>query len=328
MRCAYCLYKPDLDFHLVEKEIPKVTAKSLISDLREMGAIKLTIMGGEPTLYDRKALLEILRCAKRELQYEYVRLDTNGMFDSTLLYERDFRSLDEITFSLDSPRKEVNDSVRVGGDFKRVLGNMRIASNLGYSVQVTSAVHRHNVNEIEELVDFLEGIGVSRLNFHPILRTGVPRDAWTSEAHITPLEWMNVCEKMKAFSAERARKIMLRIPERIVRKEDFDSNPDYYGYCPERLGERILVHPNGTLRICALTIGTPYGIGWFDREGMTIAWNDKPTNELRDNQLATERPCPKQRRLYFGNYVPLCISFKPRQKEIVYEDLDWEKRRR
>jgi len=45
LRCIHCLYKPDLAFHLKEKEIDLETALALISDFREMGASKLTIMG-------------------------------------------------------------------------------------------------------------------------------------------------------------------------------------------------------------------------------------------------------------------------------------------
>lgn len=81
LRCIHCLYKPDLTFHLKEKEIELETALALISDFKEMGASKLTIMGGEATLYgasqDWKPLLTVIKKAKN-LGYEYVRLDTNG----------------------------------------------------------------------------------------------------------------------------------------------------------------------------------------------------------------------------------------------------------
>ena len=81
LRCSHCLYKPDLTFHLKEKEIDLETALALISDFREMGASKLTIMGGEPTLYgidqEWKPLLKVISEA-RNLGYEYIRIDTNG----------------------------------------------------------------------------------------------------------------------------------------------------------------------------------------------------------------------------------------------------------
>ena len=52
LKCIHCVYKPNITFHLGQKEIELGTAISLLSDFREMGASKLSILGGEPSLYD------------------------------------------------------------------------------------------------------------------------------------------------------------------------------------------------------------------------------------------------------------------------------------
>ena len=81
LRCVQCLYKLDICFQVEKKEIAFEDAVKLISDFRELGAVKLTLMGGEPTLYGKKdgnkQLLELIKKSK-ELGYEYVRIDTNG----------------------------------------------------------------------------------------------------------------------------------------------------------------------------------------------------------------------------------------------------------
>ena len=68
LRCKQCLYKLEIGFQLERKEIPYDEAVKLISDLHEMGAIKLTLMGGEPTLYGKennhKPLLDLIKEAK------------------------------------------------------------------------------------------------------------------------------------------------------------------------------------------------------------------------------------------------------------------------
>lgn len=74
LRCVQCLYKLNICFQVEKKEIAYEDAVKLISDFREMGAVKLTLMGGEPTLY--KPLLKLIKKAKK-LGYEYVRIDTN-----------------------------------------------------------------------------------------------------------------------------------------------------------------------------------------------------------------------------------------------------------
>lgn len=77
----------------------------MLSKFREMGAIKLSLIGGEPTLYgcrnNYKQLLSVIKGA-RNLGYAYVRLDTNGLFNADLLGREEFKLLDEITFSIDS----------------------------------------------------------------------------------------------------------------------------------------------------------------------------------------------------------------------------------
>ena len=92
LNCVQCLYKLDIGFQVEKKEIDFEDAVKLISDFKEMGAKKLTLMGGEPTLY--KSLLELIKKSK-ELGYEYVRIDTNGQFNSSLLEKEEFKMLDE-----------------------------------------------------------------------------------------------------------------------------------------------------------------------------------------------------------------------------------------
>lgn len=110
---------------------------NLISDFREMGAVKLTLMGGEPTLYgikeNNEPLLYLIKKAK-ELGYEYVRIDTNGQFNSELLDKPEFKMLDEITFSLDGPTKEINDPIRGYGSFEKCVKNIKRAKELGYNI--------------------------------------------------------------------------------------------------------------------------------------------------------------------------------------------------
>ena len=108
LRCVQCLYKLDICFQVEKKEIAFEDAVKLISDFRELGAVKLTLMGGEPTLYGKKdgnkQLLELIKKSK-ELGYEYVRIDTNGQFDSELLEKPEFKMLYEVTFSIDRTNK-------------------------------------------------------------------------------------------------------------------------------------------------------------------------------------------------------------------------------
>lgn len=337
LSCAYCLYKPDLTFHLKDKEIELRTALALLSAFKKLGASKLTIMGGEPTLYGHsqghEPLLTLI-CEAKKMGWEYVRVDTNGVFESSLLEKEDFRKLDEITFSLDGHTHEINDLLRGKGVFAKCLSNINKAVNLGYNVDITACVHRGNMGAegdgkllLDSLIHFVASLLVRRINFHPIFKMGVPRDTWIGENDISPEEWKNVHQHLLKNIDSKSYSIPVRIPERFVSQEEFERNPDYYGYCPAKMGERVLVFPNGMIRICALMIGTPYGVARFYDD--KIIWDRSTTNELRNHKLNQPTPCTNMRRNFGDLFLPLCISFKAKQEEFVWkEKLNWENRRR
>lgn len=205
LTCTQCLYKPWLRKN---GEIPEDIALLLLEKFKELGAIKLSLIGGEPTLYDasngHKSLLAVIKGAKN-LGYEYVRLDTNGQFSSELLDKVEFKILDEITFSIDSHLDMVNDSLRGETSFSMALENIRKAVSLGYKVDVTCCVHRENVGRsqdseflIELMIRFTEKIGVKRINFHPLFKMDIPRDEWAGETDISLELWLELYEEINS----------------------------------------------------------------------------------------------------------------------------------
>lgn len=59
-----------------------------------------------------------------------------------------------------------------------------------------------------------------------------------------------------------------------------------------------------------------------------MVWDDSPTNELRSHKFGENTPCTNQyKNNKFGEFVPTCVSFKPGQNELIWKELEWEKRR-
>jgi molybdenum cofactor biosynthesis enzyme MoaA len=102
LECEQCIYKPSIS-HFINEEIELGTALNLLLTFRQMGATKVTFLGGEPTIYGHrqggKPLLDLI-VGTRNLGYEYLRLDTNGQKTKQFLRESHFRRLDEVAFSL------------------------------------------------------------------------------------------------------------------------------------------------------------------------------------------------------------------------------------
>ena len=262
LSCVQCLYKLDIGFQASKKEIDFEDVVKLISDFREMGAKKLTLMGGEPTLY--KSLLELIKKSK-ELGYEYVRIDTNGQFDSKLLEKTEFKMLDEVTFSMDGPTAQINDPIRGKGSFEKCVANIKRAKELGYNIDITSCISKEMIKRdengnlyLDRMIRFAEELGIEKINFHNLFKTGVPRDYFTGNIDISVDDWFEVKEEIEQKIENNEYKIPVRIPSSFTTKEKFLRNPEYYGFCVCKTRSSILVHPNGILRICPLLIGTPY----------------------------------------------------------------------
>lgn len=337
LKCIHCLYKPNLTFHLKEKEIQLETALALISDFREMSASKLTFIGGEPTLYgaseDNKPLLTLISEAKK-LRYEHIRISTCGMFDSALLLKTDFKKLDEIAFSLDGFSPEIHDKIRGEDTFNKCVSNIRKAVELGYKVSITCCLHKGLLGRdkdrnllLDLMIQFAESLNVNLVNFHDLFKTGVPMDTWTGELDPSVEEWVNVYEEIRRNIENGKYKISVRLPVCFITWEEFKRSPEYYGYCPAKMGERVMVHPDGIIRICSNLICTPYGVArFYDNK---IIWDRSKTNELRDHKLGIFTPCTnRSKSKSFGDFVPLCFSFKPKQEEIIWkEKLNWDSRR-
>ena len=321
--CTQCLYKPNV---VMGKAIQKDTAKALLSVFAELGAYKLTVLGGEISLYDRhnnwRALEEILAHA-RAIGYRYIRIDTNGQISQFFSQENVFQYIDESSFGIDGYDQKTNDILRGKGAFERAVNSIHLLKQKNYcpKVNITTCVTRQNtelaggISEyLWNMIDFAEKLGIDQINFHGVFKMGVPMDTWTGESHLDPEEWYLAVDKMIHEEKFRA-KNNIRFPLHVISKKEFDKHPQYYGYCPCKLGERALLHPDGIVRVCSSMLSTPYGVAHYNAE--EIVWNEY-NNELRNHEMDKYTPCTNQTGLYSGDLCPICFSIKPYQDELIW----------
>ena len=331
LRCEQCYYKPWLKRGHVE--MPDTVALALLRKFRDLGAIKVTFLGGEPTLYGQDKInqpLGYLVQASRQMGFEYIRIVTNGTFSNSFLEDDRLKDLNEITFSIDGDTPEMHNKLRGRRSFERAIDALRAAVNMGFSVHITMCVHRGNVGTLEDgmpilgrAIEWAEKLGVRSVNFHPLLRMGVPRDGWTGETDITPIQWVELYSKLSTLIESAQFRIPIRIPTRFLEKGNESRKFGHYDYCSVRHADRLDVHPNGQIHICALHTGTPITVASFERlEGIVrIKWTatDNEVKRHQYNEVGTNG-CP----LMSGfpeQLQPLCVSYKPGQKEIVWNRL-------
>jgi MoaA/NifB/PqqE/SkfB family radical SAM enzyme len=312
LRCEQCLYKTTLAHREMEHDV----ALAFTEDFRRLGAEKLTLIGGEPMLYGlrerRRPLIELIELA-RSVGYRYVRMDTNGQQGHALLAGDGLRGLTNIAVSIDGHTADINDVIRGEGSFEKASRFARESAAAGHYTTVTTCVHPGNIDHLDDMVEYATALGASELNFHPLFKMGIERDLFSGETDIAPERWVREYARLRAAVDGGRYPIHVRAPRRFVATAAYLASPEQYEYCPSLMGERILIHPNGEMRICALCIGTPITVARY-KNGHVVF--DGPESELSEERRR-RRPCMSQTR-DFGALTPLCISYKPFQNEYVW----------
>ena len=116
-------------------------------------------LGGEPTMHPD--LPHAIRFAKK-LGYSSVTVDTNGFLFHDFLGLVKPSDLDFLSFSLDGPNPEVNDTLRGEGVFDTCTTNLQAAVARGFNVSLIYTVSKHNIDHLHKMVPLLAQWGVKR----------------------------------------------------------------------------------------------------------------------------------------------------------------------
>lgn len=206
LSCEQCIYKPHVKYH-DGREIQLVDALGLLSSFREMGAFKVTFLGGEPTLYgrrDRGRPLGKLIDGARNIGYSHVRLDTNGQFAPAMFDVGGLARLDEIAFSIDGYDAQSNDLLRGEGSFAVATTRLRLAVRRGIRTSITCCIHDGLVRPgldgttgVEKVIAFAQAAGAEVINFHDLFKAGVPMDTWTGSFDTTVEDHLRMYDRVR-----------------------------------------------------------------------------------------------------------------------------------
>jgi MoaA/NifB/PqqE/SkfB family radical SAM enzyme len=144
--CRYCfvkvntIYKTDLDLE---------EWRQVVFDLKQRGCVAITLMGGEPLLFD--GLNELVTYSKN--LGLAVDLITNGI--GIEKHIGTIRKVNSVMVSLDGNMEE-NDINRGKNSFKHVIAAIRILKDYRVPVRINCMVARQNKNAIPWLLEFAE----------------------------------------------------------------------------------------------------------------------------------------------------------------------------
>ena len=155
LNCSYCS-RPMRG----SAELPTARMLNIIDQMANCGTIRVSFTGGEPLLRDDIGPL-VSRAGRCGLQ---VSINTNGLLLAGRLSE--ISEATEITVSLDD--LEGRGSLhRKGLDLRQVTEGIKAARKRGISVAIHTVLTKHNLEEVDALLDFARRCDVD-VSFTPV----------------------------------------------------------------------------------------------------------------------------------------------------------------
>lgn len=164
--CIHCYSSSDNN--LKEGELIVEQVKSLIKELSKRGTEFLSIGGGEPLLYPQ--LIEVVKYAiKNGVSVE---ISTNAsLVNDDIISKLKNVGLKFIQVSLDGATAETYSKIRKGGDFNKVIDNIRKLVK-HFIISTCVVVNKLNYKEIKDIVDFSISLGVKFFRIIPLMEIG------------------------------------------------------------------------------------------------------------------------------------------------------------
>lgn len=238
LSCSHCYINPEQHgTGSVSRETMEKWLTLFFDREKESNVI---FLGGEPTMH--KDLPRGIRFAK-DLGYRSVTVDTNGFLFHDFLENVTPADLDYLSFSLDGPNPEVNDSLRGEGVFDTCTKNLQSAVSRGFTVSLIYTVSRRNIDHLHKMVPLLAEWGVKRFFIQVIGIRGKPAQNGAAAWQLTPEEWLAKIPQVAADAA--ANGITAVFPKVFLEPgEKFE--------CAGRVAENFFIFPNGRVYQCPL----------------------------------------------------------------------------
>lgn len=242
LRCGHCYMGDRLERGL---RLSLERARYILRLTRNLGARYVTLLGGEPTLH--KQLTEIV-CVARQLGYEQVMIDTNGLHPDRL-FEIPPDSLYYISVSLDGASAASHEQVRGEGTYSKTVDTIRRLCSSGYHVRINCTVFRFNAHEAEAMLRMADGLGVRLVNFHSFSAEGYGRDKETWS--LTPREWITFYERLEAMRSHY--RVSAWYPPTWSTAEDLERlRQAGFSGCLGTSLDRLSIFPDGRCYVCSV----------------------------------------------------------------------------
>jgi len=286
LNCVHC--RAGADRGPYPGELSTAKCLELLEEIREVGTPIVILTGGEPLL--REDVFDLAQKGT-DLGLRMV-LATNGTLLGPELVERMKDSgIKRVSISIDGADARQHDDFRkVPGAYEQALKGIECLRTGGMEFQVNTTVTRHNVGDLERILDLSVGLGAAAHHIFLLVPTGRAKDMVNQE--IDALEYEGVLHwfygmrdrvplHLKATCAPHYYRILRQEAHRKGEKVDFET----YGLDAVTRGclggtSFVFISNTGMVQPCGYL---ELNCGDLKQSSFPSVWRDsKIFNQLRD----------------------------------------------
>ena len=292
LQCPYC--SNPLDLQAGARELNTEEWQRILTEARELGAAQLGFSGGEPLV---RQDLEVLVSHARGLGF-YTNLITSGVgLSRERVSALKDAGLDHIQISFQSTDEELSELISGSGKaHAQKVAMARAVKEAGYPMVLNFVLHRHNIDQVLEIIALAEALSADYLELANTQYHGwalenrdalMPSRQQIEAAETAVKEWRQANPGgMKLF---------------FVVPDYFEERPNP---CMNGWGSMFLtVTPEGRALPCHSAAALPIDFPDLRTESVSQAWYESPGfNHYRGEDWMQEpcRQCPERDRDFGG----------------------------
>lgn len=198
LQCKHCYNESGT---ALDNELTKFEIFKLLSDLKNAGTFEARFTGGEPT--QRSDFFEIVNYA-HSLGF-FISIGTNGVWSDRLLKKISLSPINMVIISLEG-NKTTNDSIRGRGSFDSAVKSLNyLAKHSNKQLRINMTMGKHNVHEINFIIDLADRINVPVINTMPIRLSGRSKSAINNI--LTPQDYYDFVKQIELLRKSHRVKI-------------------------------------------------------------------------------------------------------------------------
>ncbi|HII61312.1 radical SAM/SPASM domain-containing protein [Pyrococcus horikoshii] len=303
-RCKHCYQRADKP---LPSELSLEEKLMLVDQLDRAGVAAVALSGGEPTIHPH-----FLRIVK-ELSSRgiHTSVATNGwtFADKEKLEEAVKAGLKYVEISVDSAKPEKHDEFRgIPGAWERAIKALENAVEIGVSHGMAVIMDKETYQEMDDILDLAESIGVKRVIFFNLVPTGRAEDM--VKVDLTPEEREEFLKELYHQMKKRKLEILTTAPQyarvTLIESQGKNVSPAHF-YVGQNTAVKTLaefiggcgagriyagIEPDGTVVPCVFL---PLPVGNVRVKPFKEIWeNSRIFNLLRDRDNFTGqcKKCP------------------------------------